>query len=138
MKHRLAVMALALWWGSLSVVGGLVVPMLFAHLPTPAMAGNLAGRLFSAQTWLSLACGGLALLFLRSERDDPGAKWSFHAIGLVALAMLAALLVEFGVAPRILAREQLRLWHTVGSVLYGLQWACTGWLLWHAAGRPQR
>ena len=47
-------MALALWWGSLSAIAGFVVPMLFAHLPTPAMAGNLAGRLFGAQTWVSL------------------------------------------------------------------------------------
>ena len=26
--------------------------------------------------------------------------------------------------PRIVARQDLRLWHTVGSVLYGLQWMC--------------
>ena len=51
--------------------------------------------------------------------------------------MLAALLVEFGVAPRILAREDLKLWHTVGSALYVLQWLCTGLLLWHATRQPQ-
>jgi hypothetical protein len=125
-------MALALWWGSLSTIAGFVVPMLFANLPTPAMAGNLAGRLFSTQTWVSLACGGLVLLTLRSNMDNPGAKRSFSAIGLVAISMLAALLVEFGVAPRILAREQLRLWHSVGSALYAFQWLCTGLLLWRA------
>ena len=27
-------------------------------------------------------------------------------------------------SPRIVARQDLRLWHTVGSVLYGLQWMC--------------
>jgi hypothetical protein len=137
MKDRLAVMALALWWGSLSAIAGFVVPMLFANLPTPAVAGNLAGRLFSAQTWVSLACGGLVLLVFRSNADDPGAKWSFSAIGLVAISMLAALLVEFGVAPRILARDNLRLWHSVGSALYALQWLCTGLLLWRAARPPQ-
>ena len=138
MKDRLAVMALALWWGSLSAIAGFVVPMLFANLPTPAVAGNLAGRLFSAQTWVSLACGGLVLLVFRSNADDPGAKWSFSAIGLVAISMLAALLVEFGVAPRILARDNLRLWHSVGSALYALQWLCTGLLLWRVARPAQR
>ena len=138
MKDRLAVMALALWWGSLSAIAGFVVPMLFANLPTPAVAGNLAGRLFSAQTWVSLACGGLVLLVFRSNADDPGAKWSFSAIGLVAISMLAALLVEFGVALRILARDNLRLWHSVGSALYALQWLCTGLLLWRVARPAQR
>jgi hypothetical protein len=136
-KDRLAVMALALWWGSLSAIAGFVVPMLFANLPTPAMAGNLAGRLFGAQTWVSLACGGLVLLVMRSNADNPSVRWSFSAIGLVAISMLAALLVEFGVAPRILAREDLKLWHTVGSALYALQWLCTGLLLWRAARQPQ-
>jgi hypothetical protein len=124
-KDRFAVMALALWWGSLSAIACFVVPMLFAHLPTPAMAGNLAGRLFGAQTWVSLACGGLVLLVMRSNADNPSVRWSFSAIGLVAISMLAALLIEFGVAPRILAREDLKLWHTVGSALYVLQWLCT-------------
>ena len=38
--------------------------------------------------------------------------------------MLLALVSQYGVAPRIVARQDLRLWHTVGSVLYGLQWVC--------------
>jgi hypothetical protein len=29
-----------LWWGSLTTLAFFVVPMLFAHLPTPAMAGD--------------------------------------------------------------------------------------------------
>ena len=36
--------------------------------------------------------------------------------------MLLALVSQYGVAPRIVARQDLRLWHTVGSVLDGLQW----------------
>jgi hypothetical protein len=52
--------------------------------------------------------------------------------------MLAALLVEFGVAPRILAREDLRLWHTVGSALYGLQWLCLDGLLGALVAWPMR
>lgn len=136
MKNRLVMMALALWWGSLSALGGYVVPMLFANLPTPAMAGNLAGKLFSAQSWLSLACGGVVLLAIRRNSDQASAKWSYGAIGIVAFGMLAALLIEFAIAPRILARDHLRLWHAVGSALYVVQWLCAGLLLWRATRHP--
>lgn len=44
--------------------------------------------------------------------------------------MLLALLLEFAVAPRIVARDNLRLWHSVGSVMLGLQWLCAALLLW--------
>ena len=54
MTGRLSFLAAALWWGSLTTVGLLVVPMLFAHLPTPAMAGTMAAKLFAAQTWVSV------------------------------------------------------------------------------------
>ena len=136
MKNRLTTIALALWWGSLSALGGYVVPMLFANLPTPAMAGNLAGKLFSAQSWLSLACGGVVLLAIRRNSDQASAKWSYGAIGIVAFGMLAALLIEFAIAPRILARDHLRLWHAVGSALYVVQWLCAGLLLWRATRHP--
>ena len=44
--------------------------------------------------------------------------------------MLLALLVEYGVAPRIVARENLALWHRVGSAMYFLQWLCAGVVSW--------
>lgn len=50
--------------------------------------------------------------------------------------MLSALVIEFGVSPRILARDQLKLWHTAGSVLYAVQWLCVGLLLWRATRQP--
>ena len=50
----------------------------------------------------------------------------------VVAGLLLALLQQYGVAPRIVARENLRLWHSVGSVLYLLQWLCAGAVLWRA------
>ena len=135
MKERLSVMLAALWWGSLTTIGFLVVPMLFAHLPTPAQAGGMAARLFSAQTWVSTGCGVLLLMNIRSNNAYPSVKWSYIAIVLIVFALIMALIVEFGVAPRILTRENLRLWHTVGSALYALQWLCTGLLLWRMTRR---
>ena len=132
---RLPVLLAALWWGSLTTVGFLVVPMLFAHLPTPALAGGMAARLFSAQTWVSLGCGLLLLIFSRSKWADVGAHRFDGALLLIVGGMLLALLSEFAVAPRIVARENLRLWHSVGSVLFGVQWLCAAAMLWRYAAR---
>ena len=135
MKERLALVIAALWWGSLTTLGFWVVPMLFAHLPTPALAGGMAGRLFSAQTGVSVACGTLLMLILASNTALSIVHRSFYAIGLVVFATLMALLVEFGVSPHILARENLRLWHGVGSAMYFLQWMCVGLVLWRLTRR---
>jgi hypothetical protein len=43
--------------------------------------------------------------------------------------------VEFAVAPRIVARENLKLWHNLGSGMLLLQWVCAGATLWQLA-RP--
>ena len=56
MSRRLPALVAALWWGSLTTIGFLVVPMLFAHLPSPTVAGNMAAKLFAAQTWVAVAC----------------------------------------------------------------------------------
>jgi hypothetical protein len=53
----------------------------------------------------------------------------------VFAGLLLALLAEFAVAPRIVARDNLRLWHSVGSAMYLLQWLCAGALLWKATAR---
>ena len=137
MAVRLPVFVAALWWGSLTVLGFLVVPMLFAHLPTPAMAGQMAAKLFSAQTWVTVACGMLFLLFSRSNRSPALVESGRGALIFVVAGLLLALLVEFAVAPRIVARENLRLWHALGSGMYALQWLCAGVVLWKAMPRPR-
>ena len=120
----------ALWWGSLSAVGFWVVPLLFKHLPSPAMAGAMAAQLFTAQTWVALLCGWLLLLAVRGKQDadQPQAYAAAVKSALIFIAggMLLAALSEFAVAPRIIARENLKLWHAVGSGMYLLQWVCAG------------
>jgi len=128
--ERLPVLAAALWWGSLSAVGFMVVPLLFVHLPSPALAGFMAARLFAAQTWVSLACAALLLVLARAQGALPGVQ---SALGFVLGGLLLALLVQYGVSPRILARENLRLWHGVGSAMYALQWLCALVVLWQAS-----
>ncbi len=127
---RLGLLAAALWWGSLTAVGAWVVPLLFAHLPTPALAGGMAAKLFAAQTWVALGCGLVLLMVSRPRGQAPRMDWAGGALAWLLAGLLAALVLEFGVAPRIVARQDLRLWHTVGSGLYLLQWACAGVVLW--------
>ena len=44
---------------------------------------------------------------------------------MLALAgALLTLLVEFGVSPHIVARENLKFWHGIGSAMYFAQWLC--------------
>jgi hypothetical protein len=123
---RLQVFAAALWWGSASAVGFWVVPLMFLHLDTPAVAGQMAAHLFTAQTWVALACGLLILLAARREHQDAPRSPSLWTIA----GMLAALLLEVAVKPHILARDNMALWHNLGSVFYVVQWACAGKMLW--------
>lgn len=98
--------------------------MLFAHLPSPALAGAMAARLFAAQTWVSLVCGLLLLLLLRPRQAQVPDASAWSAIALVVTAMLLAALAEFAVAPRIIARKNLALWHSLGSGMFLLQVLC--------------
>lgn len=127
---RLPGVVAALWWGSLSTIGFLVVPLLFKHLATPAMAGGMAAKLFTAQTWVSVACASLLLMLSRSARVPETAARVHAALPFILTGLLLALLAEFGVAPRIVARDNLPLWHAVGSGMYVLQWLSAAVVLW--------
>ncbi len=132
---RLALFAAALWWGSLTAVGAWVVPLLFANLPSPAMAGGMAAKLFSAQTWVALGSGLVLLMVIRGREESVSMDAMGGVLMLVVTGMLLALLVEFGVAPKIMARQDLKLWHSVGSVMFALQWVCAGAVLWRVGAR---
>jgi len=140
-QARAAVFLSALWWGSLSGLGFVVVPLLFKYLGTPAEAGAMAAKLFSAQTWLSVACTMLLLLMLNrknveyAQSNDEARKIT----AWVVVGLLLTLLVEFGVAAQIVnARASggnLRLWHGLGSLMYLGQWICAGLTLWRVSSR---
>ena len=133
-KQRVPVFAAALWWGSLTAIGFIVVPLLFANLPTAALAGQTAAKLFTAQTWVTVGCG-LALMFASRSGEQPvRMDWAGGALFFIFAGVLLALLAEFAIAPRIVARENLKLWHAVGSAMYLLQWGCAGAVLWKTAG----
>jgi hypothetical protein len=132
-KQRAPVFAAALWWGSLTAIGFIVVPLLFANLPTAALAGQTAAKLFAAQTWITIACGMVLMFASRSGEHPVRMDWAGGALFFIFAGVLLALLAEFAVAPRIVARENLKPWHAVGSAMYLIQWICAAVVLYKTA-----
>ncbi len=118
----------AVWWGSMTALGAWVVPLLFAHAPTKAVAAGLAVHLFSAQAWVGLVCGVLSLWAQRYMDRERGLAHVPSA--LILAAMLMAAIGEWGIAPRIVARENMLLWHSLGTAFWVLQWGCLTAHVW--------
>jgi Domain of unknown function (DUF4149) len=139
-QQRLAVLVAALWWGGITALSFLAVPLLFATLGSPAVAGPVAAKIFSLQCWAGLVLGMAMLLILRRWRGEGAgiAPAALSTIGIVLFAMLLALVQEFGVAQNIVTARasggNLRLWHAVGTGMVLGQWLCAGLVLWRMSG----
>ena len=131
---RWVLMVAALWWGSFTALAGVAVPVLFAQLGNPALAGPVAAWLFSFLCKLTWVCGGLLILYFYRNKplslDDKG----FYAIYFVGLAMLAAAVQDGLVAHLIVTARasggNLKLWHGLGSGLVLVQWVAASVVLW--------
>ena len=134
MRHRFGLMIAALWWGSLTALGFIIVPMLFTYLPSPAAAGQMAAKLFTAQTWLSIACAMFLLLISNQKGTVAPEITAQAAIKFIVTGLLLAVLVEFGLSPRIVSARvdggNLKFLHGLGSAMYFGQWICSGFALW--------
>ena len=134
MRYSFGLMLAALWWGSLTALGFVIVPLLFTHLPSPAAAGQMAAKLFTAQAWLSIACAMFLLLVYNQKESENQDIRAQEAIKFIVTGLLLAVLVEFGLSPRIVgARAEggnLKLLHGLGSAMYLGQWLCAGFALW--------
>lgn len=85
-----------LWAGSLWTVGYLAAPLFFLTLQDRMLAGTIAGTLFRAEAWLSLACG---LLLLAIFRADPYLPSRNSCTRLVIGMLLCVLVGYFGLQP---------------------------------------
>ena len=118
---------LVLWAGSLWSVGLWVTPILFSAQPDRHLAGVLAGRIFSIETYVGIAVAVLALLL-------PG-RTKF-VWGYVAAALLAA--NEWALRPVMVAARAngsaagltFGAWHGVSAVLYVLACLAVLVLVW--------
>jgi MFS family permease len=126
--------AVAVWVGGLLAIGFIAAPVLFAQLPDRALAGSLAGAMFTVTAWVGLACGSYLVLFVLFAKG-----WRFLQSGVfwIVLLMLALTVAgHFGVQPileqlkadalprRIMEsalRERFNAWHGVSTALYVAQ-----------------
>lgn len=131
----LYVFAITLWVGGLWAIGYIVAPTLFHELSANrALAGNLAGRMFTTIAWAGIGCAAYLLLFLFLRRGV--AAFKSGVFWLVLLMLLATLAGHFGVQPimaqlksealprevmETVLRDRFARWHGVSSVLYLIQ-----------------
>jgi hypothetical protein len=128
---------LTLWVGSLWVTGFLVAPVLFTLLDDRALAGTIAGNLFTKTSYIGLVCGSVLLVL--SQRLKRGNDWRL----LVIIVMLVLVVIgQFVLAPMIVELRQEGLsesarfgqLHGLAGVLY-LVTSVLGMIL-VAAGQP--
>ena len=134
LRHALLLFASALWWGSLVGLCFIAVPLLFAHLPSHFTAGNIGAKIFTAQSWVALTCGAILLLGAPRRTEDYR---SYILSASVITGMLLAVIIEYVIAPHILARDHLKFWHSFSVALYVLEFLDTGIALW-LIGSPNR
>ncbi len=106
---------LVLWSGSLWSLAAWVAPTLFYAQADRHLAGILAARLFSIETYVGIAVGGLALLLPVRRRFG----WGYPAIGLLAVNewALKPLMTQAHTAGTAVGLS-FGAWHGVSAVLY--------------------
>ena len=141
--------ALTLWIGGMWAIGYIVAPTLFYSLPDRALAGMLAGKLFTLMAYVGIGCAVYLLLY-RLARFG-GAGFRHGAFWIMLLMLLLGLTGEFGVQPVLAGlkhqalpaevmesvfRDRFATWHGVASVLYLIQSGLGVLLVWvHARSR---
>jgi Domain of unknown function (DUF4149) len=116
-----------LWAGSLWSVGLWVTPIVFAVESDHRLAGVLAGRIFSIETYVGIAVAVFALLL----PDRTKFVWGYLAAVLLAVN-------EWGLRPvMVVAREHgsamgltFGAWHGVSAVIYLAACAALLVLVW--------
>ena len=126
--------AATLWVGARWGIGYIVAPVLFSRLGDRALAGLIAGKLFSLIAWVGIACAIYLLLFRMVRYGGGVFKQGVFWIVLLMLALVCA--GEFGIQPIMAAlkeealpkqvmesvlRDRFAAWHGVSSVLYIIQ-----------------
>jgi hypothetical protein len=102
---------LTLWVGALWVTGFMVAPLLFAELDDRALAGSVAGSLFTVTSYLGLLCG--ASLLLINGLTVRTANW--RAV-LMVIMQLLVVIGQFVITPMV---ADLRLQGLTDSARFG-------------------
>ena len=144
MLTRIRLLVATLWAGSLWTIGFVVAPTLFGTLSDRVLAGNIAGSMFRAEAWLSIACAALLLALLQWA---PGAlePKRRRLLGALVLSMLVCALVShFGITPLMselkaqapsgimddAMRSRFGMLHGVSTLVFAVQSLLAGILIW--------
>lgn len=126
--------ASTLWVGGMWAIGYVVAPVLFSRLGDRALAGLVAGKLFSLIAWIGIASAVYLLAFRLVRYRAAALRQGVFWVVLLMLALVCA--GEFGVQPIMAAlkaealpkqvmesvlRDRFATWHGVSSVLYVIQ-----------------
>lgn len=87
---------LTLWVGALWVTGFMVAPLLFAELDNRALAGSVAGSLFTLTSYLGLLCG--VLLLVINGLTVRAANW--RAV-VIVIMLLLVVIGQFVITPMV-------------------------------------
>jgi Domain of unknown function (DUF4149) len=128
--RAIGLLSAALWWGSLSTIGFVVVPLLFARIQTKQLAGQIAALVFQYQAYVSWACAALLLCIAFRQTRKLGKAINFAENSFLIVGLTFSFCVYFIVAPQISARQNLKLWHSLGTALFAGQWICATVVLW--------
>jgi len=95
---------LTLWVGGLWMTGLVIAPVLFRNYER-MVAGEIAGRLFGAVSWLGLL-GGAVLLALAVTRVRQQV-WRDWRAGVLMVMLVVTVIGEFGLAARMRELKEL-------------------------------
>jgi hypothetical protein len=119
---------LVLWAGSLWSLAAWVAPTLFYAQGDRHLAGLLASRLFSIETYVGLAVAALALLLPRRRKF----RWGYAAAALLAVnEWVLKRVMEQAHAQGTAAGLGFGAWHGVSAVLYVLACLAVLLLVWN-------
>ncbi len=88
---------LTIWVGALWTVGFLVVPTLFGNLEDRQLAGMLAGKIFTAVSYIGLFCGAILIL---SEWRRSTLFQTNKRVWVLSLMLFLVIAGEFLIQPQ--------------------------------------
>ncbi|MDO8050614.1 DUF4149 domain-containing protein [Janthinobacterium sp. SUN211] len=142
MLTRVRLLVATLWAGSLWTIGFIVAPTLFGTLSDRVLAGNIAGSMFRAEAWLSIACALVLLALLQWGALELKRRRLLAA--LVLSMLVCALLSHFGISPLMAElkaqapsgimdeamRSRFGMLHGVSTLIFAVQSLLAGVLIW--------
>ncbi len=139
-------MLLSLWVGALWSIGYLAVPTLFASLEDRALAGMLAGKMFTGVSLIGMGCGTALLVSFWMQSVKPIRE---RRVQLLIAMLVLVVLGEFVLQPQMAALKaegiiegsgaaaRFGVLHGIASLLY-LANSVIGMALLVMIGLPRR